>query len=144
MQEVEFRLPWPPSVNTYWRSRVATVRGRQMPIVYVSKEGRAYQREVRRLIGERWSALEPYAGRVGMLVVMHQPTRIKTDLDNRLKALLDSLTAAGVWLDDSQVDSITCVRGNVGKPGGLDVRLSILPAGADSEILLKFAKKSLG
>src|SRR6266404_2291585 len=38
-------LPMPPSVNAYWRSRVITVKatGRQMAVVYVTHEGKAYQ-----------------------------------------------------------------------------------------------------
>lgn len=32
-------------------------------------------------------------------------------MDNVLKCLLDSLTKAGVWHDDQQIDSLLVVRG---------------------------------
>jgi len=35
--------------------------------------------------------------------MLFMPDRRKRDIDNTLKALLDALTHAGVWLDDSQV-----------------------------------------
>lgn len=60
-------LPFPPSVNHYWRS------------VRIGNATRT-------------------------LISAHAPDNRRRDLDNfGGKALLDALTHAGVWLDDSQV-----------------------------------------
>ena len=59
--------------------------------------------------------------------MVYPPDRRKRDIDGYLKALLDSLTHAGVWLDDEQVDSIYITRGEVVKGGKAVVE--ILPMG---------------
>lgn len=95
-------LPWPPSVNRYWRS----VNGR----VLISREGRAYRRAVE---GERM-VQAPQHRRIDMPVAVtisaHPPDRRRRDIDNVLKALLDSLQSAGVFADDSQIDRLTIER----------------------------------
>ena len=44
-----------------------------------------------------------------------------TDLDNLLKGLLDSITGAGVILDDCQIDEIHMMRESVRKGGAVQV-----------------------
>ena len=91
---MKFTLPWPPSVNTYWR----TFRGRMI----ISSAGRLYRHAVESEV------LSQGAGKhlTGQLIVEIQafrPDRRKRDLDNLLKAVLDGCTHAGVWEDDSQI-----------------------------------------
>lgn len=94
-------LPWPPSVNHYWRS----VRGRAI----LSAEGRAY-----RALAQTWRMLAPpLAGRLSVRLELHAPDKRRRDLDNALKAPLDALTHAGVYDDDSQIDRLEVVRGDV-------------------------------
>ena len=95
-----FTLPWPPSVNTYWRH----VGSR----VLVSREGRDY----RRWVANELFALEarPIPGRLAVSVSLFPPDRRKRDIDNPLKCLLDSLQHAGLYEDDSQVDWLLVVR----------------------------------
>lgn len=101
-------LPWPPSVNTYWR----TVNGRML----ISKKGREYKKEVSLLARHnRWT--KHLAGRLAVRVVLHPPTKARRDVDNSIKALLDAMQAAGVYLDDSQVDLLVVERGQVQRPG---------------------------
>jgi len=52
-----------------------------------------------------------------MTVTLHPPDRRRRDLDNAMKALLDSLEHAGVYDDDSQIDDLRIVRGGI-VPGG--------------------------
>ena len=49
------------------------------------------------------------------------PDKRRRDLDNLLKATLDSLTHAGVWSDDSQIDALSIRRFPIG--GMLKVRI---------------------
>ncbi|EHV9059806.1 RusA family crossover junction endodeoxyribonuclease, partial [Escherichia coli] len=42
MNEYEFVLPWPPTVNTYWRRR-----GSQY---YISDKGQKYRKDVQQII----------------------------------------------------------------------------------------------
>ena len=87
-------LPWPPSVNRYYRNVAGVTK--------ISAEGRAYRAAVVNLLTESRSS--PHiTGPVAVEIEAHMPDKRRRDLDNLLKGLLDSLTHAGVWLDDSQV-----------------------------------------
>lgn len=87
-------LPWPPSVNRYYRN----VAG----ITKISAEGRAYRAAVVNLLAESLTT-PPMAGPVVVDIEAFMPDRRRRDLDNLLKGLLDAMTHAGLWLDDSQV-----------------------------------------
>lgn len=113
-------LPYPPSVNRYWRS---PNKGRLAGRTLISEEGRAY----------RAAALEALActdlgpaltGRLRVEIVATMPDRRRRDLDNLLKPLLDALTHASVWLDDEQIDDLRITRGGV-RRGEQAVRVSI-------------------
>ena len=92
-------LPFPPSVNHYWRA----VRVGNATRTLISAPGRAFRQEVaQRVMAER-KALGIDSG-VAVAVMLHAPDNRRRDLDNfGGKALLDALTHAGVWQDDSQV-----------------------------------------
>ncbi len=94
-------LPWPPTVNTYWRN----VGGR----VLISREGRQYRQAVAELAAaERWPKFG--SSRLSVQIEAWMPDKRRRDLDNLLKSLLDSLTHAGVWDDDSQIDGLAIWR----------------------------------
>ena len=98
-------LPYPPTVNTYYRN----VKGKTL----ISEKGREYRKAVAdQVLIQR--AAKAYAGRLGVLVEAYPPDKRSRDLDNILKSLLDSLTKAGVWADDSQIDDLQVVRKTVG------------------------------
>lgn len=88
---VEINLPWPPSVNRYYR----TFRGR----VIISKEGREYRKNVK--APERTEAV--FFGPVSVEIAAYRPDNRKRDLDNVLKVTLDTLTHLKIWDDDSQI-----------------------------------------
>lgn len=95
------RLPWPPSVNHYWR----VFRGRAI----VSAEGREYRRRMTFLALEQ-GLIEPLLGRLAVRLDVFPPDRKRRDLDNLLKAVLDGLRTAGVYRDDSQIDRLSVDR----------------------------------
>ena len=102
-------LPVPPSVNRYWRAV-----GR---MVKVSAEGRAYRDTVRREVEAQ--GIEPLGDRrLSMRVVLERADNRRADLDNILKALLDSLAHAGVYQDDGQIDRLLVERGSKSVSGG--------------------------
>jgi crossover junction endodeoxyribonuclease RusA len=112
-------LPYPPSVNTYWRHVVIGRHAR----VLISRAGREYQANVQAEVLSRWGVLRPTEDRLQVTVTTHAPTRRRMDLDNVCKALLDALTAAQVWRDDSQIDRLTVIRGPVRPPGCVEVEI---------------------
>lgn len=90
---IELILPWPPSINHYWR-RVGNM-------TKISKEGREYRKEVMRIIAE--SGLKPITGAVAVKRILYCPDWRRRDEDNTVKAVYDALGAAGLWEDDSFV-----------------------------------------
>ena len=122
METLRLELPIPPLVNHYWRH--ITIKG--TPRTLISARGRDFRENVVRIVGREKKALK-IDSRVKINVRVYPPDRRKRDIDGYLKALLDSLTHAGVWLDDEQVDSIYITRGEVVKGGKAVVE--ILPMG---------------
>ena len=101
-------LPWCPSVNSYWR----TVKGRTM----ISKKGRLYKQAAARAVLAA-KANKFLACRLRVRLVAYPPDRRRRDIDNLCKSVLDSMQAAGVYLDDSQIDELTIIRASVEKGG---------------------------
>ena len=108
-----YQLPYPPSVNSYWRS----IPGKG---VLISKEGRAYRASVIKAIGDSGLRL---SGRLCVKIDAYMPDKRKRDIDNINKALLDSMTHALVWGDDEQIDDLQVVRRPVEKGGRVVVTI---------------------
>jgi len=87
-------LPWPPSVNTYWR----TFRGRMI----LSKIGRMYQTAIAEQVVMQ-SCPKFGDRKIRVTIAAHRPDKRRRDLDNLLKAALDGMGSAGVFDDDSQI-----------------------------------------
>lgn len=102
-------LPFPPTVNRYWR-HIGESR------TIISKQGRAYKIAVAGLVMANRAALQ-LCKPVCVSVTYCPPDNRRRDLDNYTKALLDSITAAGVWQDDSQVQIMHLQWGAI-MPGG--------------------------
>jgi crossover junction endodeoxyribonuclease RusA len=105
-------LPFPPSINTYWR----TWNGRTL----LSKEGRLFKKAVADYVIEyRVPKLGDSKLRISM--VLFPRDKRKIDIDNRIKSVLDALGDAGVFTDDFQVDELSIVRGVTIKGGAIRV-----------------------
>lgn len=93
-------LPWPPSVNHYWRHG----QGR----VFISAEGQRYKLQVAGIIAV--AGVRPLDGPVKVTLDAFPPDRRKRDLDNLQKAALDALAQRhsqyGLYFDDAQIKRI--------------------------------------
>lgn len=105
---VTFALPYPPSCNHAWR-RVGNR-------VIVSKEVRKFRERVQWIV--RSQEVERFTGPLTVTVILAPPDNRKRDIDNPVKALLDALGKAGVYGDDSQIDSLVVKRVDPVPPHG--------------------------
>lgn len=108
----EMRLPFPPSLNHYWRKD----RGG----MHISEEGKKYIARVQQLAllngrGDTEYSLtvlrqpEPKQ-KLKVCAVFHCPDNARRDLDNLFKVLFDCMTKAKVWHDDSQVFELDAMK----------------------------------
>ena len=115
---VLLELPFPPSMNTYWRN----FRGRTV----LSKAGRQFKENVQNYIIE--NNIPKFGDKKLKITMILRPRdKRKVDIDNRIKAVLDSLEDAGVFDDDFQVDHLEMIRGEPLKGGLIRVLIEELP-----------------
>lgn len=120
---MQIDLPWPPSMNSYWRH---LSKGPLAGRVLISEEGRKYRTAVQQVViaqgchGPRGVGQQ----RIKVDLEVRMPDKRRRDLDNLPKALLDALTHATVWHDDSQIDDLRVWRSD--RIGGF-VRVTIEP-----------------
>ena len=104
-------------MNTYWRN----FRGNTV----LSKAGREFKQAV-------WACvLEQKIPKIGdkrleVTLWLYPRSKVVTDLDNRLKAVLDGLEEAGVYDNDGQIDILMIQRGEIRKGGGVDVMIEVI------------------
>ena len=110
-------LPHPPSVNVYYRRS-----GHHM---HISEKGKLFKKEVADIVSdfhhEKFQML-----RLKVDIQYFPPTKRKTDIDNRIKAILDALTDAGLWYDDEQIDMLSIKRMHVYRGGKVIVTVENL------------------
>lgn len=111
-------LPYPPSANRYWATRVAKAAGKLRAVTYVTADANAYKAEVQQ-IARAYGVREPIACRAEVAIRLY-PQRPQDwerrarlnplgwdddvrsiDLDNANKVLLDALKGV-VLVDDSR------------------------------------------
>ncbi len=104
---LHFTVPFPPSVNNYYRH----VGSR----VLVSKQGRAYRESIQ-LFLPKW-ARQSLNGPLCIWIRFRAPDKRLRDLDNMLKCLLDALEKADVYVNDSQIMKLIVWKGKPIKGG---------------------------
>ncbi|MER5122217.1 RusA family crossover junction endodeoxyribonuclease [Providencia stuartii] len=114
MKKYHLKLPWPPSVNTYWRH----CKGRH----YISSKGTGYRKQVTDYIKQHNLDIKT-TSRIKIIITANPPDKRKRDLDNLPKAVFDSLTHAGFWKDDNQIDDMRIRRGERVSGGLLDITI---------------------
>lgn len=90
---LELELPYPPSINHYWRR----VGYRTL----ISREGRRFRQRVLAILAAL--GVEPLLGPLAVQVEIFPPESRRRDIDNVQKALLDALAHGGAYVDDSQI-----------------------------------------
>lgn len=110
-------LPWPPTTNHLH----TVVRGRKI----LSAKGREYRGAVLAACLEQ-SAPRLGQARVRVSVIAYPPDRRRRDLDNLHKGILDALTFACIFDDDSQIDELSIIRAYPEAPGRVLVTIEAL------------------
>ena len=106
-------LPWPVSCNQLWRVH----HGR----LVLSEKARHYRQLVTfKAIYLRRAFWE---GKLFVHIEAYPPNKRKSDLDNLIKNLLDSLEEARVFQDDNQIDRLLIERKEIEKPGKVIVSI---------------------
>lgn len=113
----QYELPFPPSVNTYWRN---LGNGRTV----LSAKAREYRKVVIALTASK----KPLLSRLRMVIELYPPDRRRRDVDNSLKAILDSLQHAGVYRDDEQIDELTVMKKSPVRGGHCIVSIFEIPS----------------
>lgn len=93
----------PPTVNQMYRTGRYGNRYKRPEVV-------EWQTETARVIREAWNCPLPYVGEVEVRVKFRVKGNRRWDIDNRLKALFDSLQRGGAIKDDSQISGIIAER----------------------------------
>ena len=117
LHTLRLKLPWPPSVNQYWRAVAVGGRARNI----LSKKGREYREVVGASIKEQTEEHETTEERLRVNILASPPDRRRRDLDNILKPLLDGMEHAEVYKDDSQIDELRIARLDPSKGGSVVV-----------------------
>ncbi len=104
-----FELPWPPSVNHYYRHVGAKV--------LISRDGRKY----REMIVSRFRSegVETFRGPVELSIELYPPDNRRRDADNSLKCLLDAFTHGGLYEDDSLIRRLVVTKREPMPPDGM-------------------------
>lgn len=117
MATYTYRLPWPPSMNTYWR--------RGPNVTYLTKKAREFRKEVADSLGLR-SMYFPLDAELAVNLELTLPDKRARDIDNHIKAVLDALQHAGVFYNDGQVSELRVKRLHIEPPGACDVTITEL------------------
>lgn len=93
----ELTLPYPPSINHYYRH----VENRTL----ISRQGRRYREGVMGIIAE--FGMPQLSCRLRVEIDAYPPDNRERDADNIQKALLDALQHGGAYIKDSQIKDLT-------------------------------------
>ncbi len=92
----------PPTVNNMYRN----VGHRR----YKTLRSKKYQERVTELLSQEWKKKKPCRKAIEFRIKFRTKDRRKWDIDNRVKALQDCLSMAGIIKDDSQIEVLHVER----------------------------------
>ncbi|MDR1521103.1 MAG: RusA family crossover junction endodeoxyribonuclease [Planctomycetota bacterium] len=121
---IELELPWPPSVNHYWRH--VSIGGRV--ITKISRAGREYREAVKQIVWR--SGIVRQTGAIQINRLLYCPDWRERDEDNTTKAIYDGLCHAGAIDGDQFVCSgVVEKRKSADGRGRVIVQISCLDKG---------------
>ena len=109
---VSLNLPWPPTVNHYWKLKSNGGR-------YISAAGVKFRAEVKAAA----HGLHNLAGKVEICIRANPPDKRRRDIDNICKALFDALQHANLIGDDFNVEAFSVRRLPVVEGGRVTVTI---------------------
>jgi len=113
-------LPLPPTLNNFYGLTAPTAH---RVIKYVKPAGKIFKKDVKDYIDQNNFNIGANIP-LKVEVIINFSTNRRQDLDNRMKGLLDSLTEANVFADDSLIYDLHIIRGTTKKPGSTIVKIS--------------------
>jgi crossover junction endodeoxyribonuclease RusA len=133
-------LPWPPSVNSYWqpfvvpmtqpeiaRFRATGIPPRPRVTMTLTGRARTFRFQVEALVCKKYGIKPPLLNQPLRLdVTLRPPDRRTRDIDNNLKGLLDALTHAQVWTDDSVIEEMAVTKNRPTRGGAVEVIITTL------------------
>ena len=135
---VNYRLTLP--IEPYPRvlsAKVFKIKGQLIAKVHPTHRTDSYQKDLEKLLSIAWKQ-PPLTGPLRMFVLFYLPRPkdpkaskerrpypiVTPDIDNLVKALLDPMTKCRVWVDDSQVVSLTAQKRYAdGEPSKIEILL---------------------
>ena len=117
--KLELELPFPPSINHYYTPTYN--KKTRKCFIRIGADGIAYRRKVLQTL----KRIPTIDFDVHISITIYPPSKHRRDLDNYDgKAILDALTHAKVWKDDSQVKSRYSEWGEVVEDGKVFIKIS--------------------
>ena len=111
-------LPFPPSVNTYWKQIVLRTRtGKSFRSTGLSKRAKAFRIEALYTIKQQYPIHQIIDYPVKVTIYLYPPSLRKYDVDNFNKGILDVLTHANIWIDDELVHDLRILKRHKVKGG---------------------------
>jgi len=101
---VNISLPIPPSLNSMFANVI--IRGKQRRVK--SKEYAAWKALVAPTLDRRWKVARPIAKPYGVCIRIN--LNHKSDIDNRVKPILDALVNAQIIVGDQYVNDCRIIR----------------------------------
>lgn len=116
MTSLKLELPYPPTINSYYQ-----YLGHRR---FVGSIGKVYKAKVADIVRQTNAYMG--SGRIEMTIILCPPDKRVRDIDNPVKPLLDALVQAKCFEDDSLIDSLLILRGNIVKSGKALVTIECL------------------
>jgi len=111
----EFDLPWPPSVNQYYR--------KVGPRILIAEAGREYRKLVKKFIYQYGFKTIAVEVNLRLEIEAYPPDRRIRDVDNIQKPILDSLAKAKFYVNDKQVKELETKLKAIVPGGALIIRV---------------------
>lgn len=101
--------------------------GKDVSSRFIAPQARRFRQEVWWIIRETLQLpVVPLTGRLNVTVLLYPKDARRRDIDNPIKFLIDSLQAANLFNDDSQIDRLLVERREIYSPGKCVVTIESL------------------